>query len=121
MGGIFELTRETSETVIKRALAPLKAILETHVNQEEGEVLINLSDVKMIDADIGIIALTIATRFAKEKDYQTAIRVLGEEIGELQKELGKDKSESLKEIPVNDVLPRTIARANKFGIKVPGM
>lgn len=77
----FQATREVAEGVVKRAMTPLRAIIDEYKEEPDGSVKIDLTlhDVRSIDADLGIIGSILATQYGKEKVFQETLQAFAEE------------------------------------------
>lgn len=76
----FELSEEVAEKVVKRAMTPLREALEKHQGAKtKKKVSFTLEEIKLLDTDLGMLGMALATRFSKEKDLQQAVRVVAEE------------------------------------------
>lgn len=82
MNGEFDLTREVAEKVLKRAMTPVREKLEEAVTQkfsDQEEMGISLGRLKELDRDLGVLGITLATRYSEQVEYQTTIGVLSAE------------------------------------------
>lgn len=84
MNGEFDLSRDVAEKVLKRAMTPVRELLQdVAVDKSEwGDdelVSIALGKVKELDRDLGVLGLTLATRYSEQVEYQTALGVLSAE------------------------------------------
>ena len=77
----FELTKEVAEGVVKRAMAPLRRIIDEYKEEPDGqtEVTLTLHEIRSVDGDIGIIGMTLAQQFTKQKGWQDALALFAEE------------------------------------------
>lgn len=77
----FELTKDTAEGVIKRAMTPLRRIIEEYKDEPDGqvEVTLTLHEIRSIDGDIGIIGMGLAQQYGKQKGWQDAIELFAQE------------------------------------------
>ena len=77
----FELTKETAEGVVKRAMAPLREIMDQYKDEPDGgvEVTLTLHEVRSVDGDLGVLGLTLAQQFAKQKGWQDALELFAQE------------------------------------------
>lgn len=82
MNSEFDLTREVAEKVLKRAMAPVREKLEeaTTLRFTDGEQMgIPLGRLKELDRDLGVLGITLATRYSEQVEYQTGLGVMSAE------------------------------------------
>lgn len=89
MMGDFDLTREVAEKVLKRAMTPVRWRLESaKKGQPDTDVsTISLGELRELDRDLGVLGLTLATRYAEQVEYQTGLRVMAAENSRLHQTL----------------------------------
>src|SRR5579859_1737167 len=77
----FQATREVAEGVVKRAMTPLRKVIDEYKEEPDGsvEVTLTLHDVRSIDADLGIIGSILATQYGKERVFQETLKEFAEE------------------------------------------
>lgn len=81
MSGDFELTKEVAEKVLKRAMAPLRELIDANRTSldESFPVELDFQVVREMDRDLGVLGLTLATKYREVVEYQSTIGVLAEE------------------------------------------
>lgn len=82
MNGEFDLTREVAEKILKRAMAPVREILEGNsIDSIDGDTIMGIpfARVQELDRDLGVLGLTLATRYSEQLEYQTALGVMSAE------------------------------------------
>lgn len=80
--GDFDLTREVAEKVLKRAMTPVRGRLEAQKESDlpdDNSMSITFGELKELDRDLGVLGLTLATRYAEQVEYQTALAVMSAE------------------------------------------
>lgn len=78
----FDLTRDVAEKVLKRAMTPIRKILgSVSIDSVEGEQImgITLGEAQELDRDLGVLGITLATRYSEQVEYQTALGVMSAE------------------------------------------
>ncbi len=77
----FQASREVAEGVVKRAMTPLRKIIDEYKEEPDGSLTVTLTvhDIRSIDADLGIIGSILATQFGKEKIFQDTLKEFAEE------------------------------------------
>lgn len=77
----FQASREVAEGVVKRAMTPLRKIIDEYKEEPDGSlsVTLTLHDVRSVDADLGIIGSILATQFGKEVKFQETLKEFAEE------------------------------------------
>jgi len=77
----FQATREVAEGVVKRAMTPLRKLIDEYKEEPDGAVSVSLTlhDIRSVDADLGIIGSILATQYGKEKVFQETVAALAEE------------------------------------------
>ena len=77
----FEATREVAEAYVKKAMAPLRKIIEEYREEPDGSTSVSftLHDVRSVDADLGVIGSILATQYSHEETYQKTIQELAAE------------------------------------------
>lgn len=87
MASEFDLDREVAEKVLKRAMAPIRELLENAKDYEDTDVChdgIAYGTLRELDRDLGVLGLTLATRYREQVEYQTALGVMSAENVRLQ-------------------------------------
>lgn len=82
MNGEFDLTRDVAEKILKRAMTPVREVLDfARVNQspDDEDMRISLGAIRELDRDLGVLGLTLATRYSERVEYQTALGVMSAE------------------------------------------
>lgn len=77
----FQATREVAEGVVKRAMTPLRKVIDEYKEEPDGSVTVSVSlhDIRSVDADLGIIGSILATQYGKEKVFQDTLKEFAEE------------------------------------------
>lgn len=81
--GDFDLTREVAEKVLKRAMTPIREFIDSKENNEhigdDEPVTLTVGQVREMNRDLGVLGLTLATRYSEQIEYQTALGVMAAE------------------------------------------
>ena len=77
-------------------MEPLRKIIELNRDSVvDLPVELTLEEIRMLDHNLGMIGMALARQYAKEAEFQQAIRVLAEENGRLYEEIeGKKKKKT---------------------------
>jgi hypothetical protein len=82
MNGEFDLSRDVAEKILKRAMTPLREIIDEnrddHLN-ESFAVELDFQKVREIDRDLGALGLALANRYNEQEEYRVALEVMSAE------------------------------------------
>lgn len=87
MNSEFDLTRDVAEKVLKRAMTPVRGALakgNADKCSDEEYMEISLGNIRELDRDLGVLGITLATRYSEQVEYQTALGVMSAENVRLQ-------------------------------------
>ena len=83
MNDTFDLDRDVAEKVLKRAMTPIREILDMYKDIEDPDVFEypNLTIVRLreLDRDLGALGLALANRYNEQEEYRVALEVMSAE------------------------------------------
>lgn len=79
---LFQINKEVAEKLVKRAMSPLREILEANADTEvdvNSSVSLTYAQIKSLDTDLGTLGMALAQQFKKNDELTQAVAVVAEE------------------------------------------